>query len=483
VIAITNERRVLRYLPDVSGEQVIGLHSRYGFLSESSLEIRSEMRRQRGLPVSDAERQRWVCKFKFEKGRATALSDCELSEIARGGSSSVIPRSEAAFDLVNSMRCQTRIGLGKTSPAGSASGRGSQLQDFPELTANSKDESTDVHPQASGSYRLSTSLGDYYVHYQEAKPAFEGWQWPGPKESYLVSELSSEPRSGRLKVLPLMAILSLLLAMLFSGRFEWRDAEEKKQSLREMAKKQLTIVIPKVKVALAPKVESKKPQAKVKRKVDKGGAAIQNQLGFLSLLGKSELKKVLGGLENQVRKKTAGAGKGGDRGSGGQLLSGLGKGVRQASVGNSGVSGLGGIGDAGAGGGLGGFGKSYIGSGGPSLGRVLSDVSLAEDVELEGGLDRAVIQATIAKYLSQIRACYERGLRKHPALTGQVTMDFEIAASGKLNFAKVKRTSLANPPVESCISQVMLTWQFPKPVGGTLVRVNYPFMLKPSSYM
>ncbi|MEI6398903.1 MAG: AgmX/PglI C-terminal domain-containing protein, partial [Pseudomonadota bacterium] len=152
------------------------------------------------------------------------------------------------------------------------------------------------------------------------------------------------------------------------------------------------------------------------------------------------------------------------------------------TVGNSGVAGLGGIGNAGAGGGEGGFGKSYVGSGGVG-GKSLADVRLGKDIELDGGLDQAVVRATIVKYLSQIQACYQRGLREKPHLAGQVSMDFEIAASGKLNYAKVKTSSLDYPATEDCIAKAMLTWQFPKPVGGTLVKVNYPFALKPSNYM
>jgi len=203
--------------------------------------------------------------------------------------------------------------------------------------------------------------------------------------------------------------------------------------------------------------------------------AIQQNLGFLGLLGNKNLSKAIGGVPTQVKDASAGAGAG-TQGSGGELLVGMGAGVKHATVGNTGVAGLGGIGTKGAGGGAGGYGNSQVGSG---EGRSLSKVALSQDMFLEGGLDRAVIQATIAKYLSQVRACYEQGLQGNPGLAGQVNMNFVIAGSGAVSSAKVGKSSLGNQQVEGCIETKMMNWQFPKPVGNVNVKVNYPFVLRP----
>jgi TonB family protein len=89
------------------------------------------------------------------------------------------------------------------------------------------------------------------------------------------------------------------------------------------------------------------------------------------------------------------------------------------------------------------------------------------------------VRATITKYLSQVQACYEQGLRKKPDLAGHVSMDFEINAGGDVNVATVKQSSLGFPETEGCIAMVIKRWKFPKPVGGTIVKVNYPFTFKP----
>ncbi len=204
--------------------------------------------------------------------------------------------------------------------------------------------------------------------------------------------------------------------------------------------------------------------------------AVQQNLGFLGLLGKKDLKKALGGMPTAAKDVTAGAGPGGKEGSGGEYLMGLGQGVRRATVGNTGVAGLGGIGTKGAGGGAGGYGNTMVGSG---EGRTLSKIALSQEMVLEGGLDRSVIQATIAKYLSQVRACYEEQLQKQAGLAGQVTMNFMIDGQGSVSTAQVGQTSLGNAVVESCIATRMKNWKFPKPVGGVTVKVNYPFLLRP----
>ena len=274
-----------------------------------------------------------------------------------------------------------------------------------------------------------------------------------------------------------------LLMLLIGAMGLWSSVRDIEATVKENDK-QKVVIVQNVQVAkpIPPPPELVKrdvPQVQPK----KPGAAVQQKLGFLALLGKKELTKAMGGLPTNAERRSPGAGAGGDKGSGGEVLAGLGQGVKKTTVGNSGVAGLGGIGNAGAGGGEAGFGKSYVGSGGIGGGKSLSDVRLGKDIELEGGLDRAVVKATIAKYLSQIQSCYERGLRLKPHLAGQVSMDFEISGSGKLNYAKVKNSTLDFPETEKCISQAMMSWQFPQPVGGTLVKVNYPFTLKPSNYL
>ena len=212
-------------------------------------------------------------------------------------------------------------------------------------------------------------------------------------------------------------------------------------------------------------------------KTVKAQKALTQNLGFLKMLGRKDLTKAVGGLPTpNLKEASPGAGPGGKEGSGGEMLAGLGQGLRKTTVGNSGVAGLGGVGTKGAGGGLGGYGETDYASGG---GRAISTVPLSKDAVVEGGLDKSLIQATIMRYLSQVRACYEEGLKRQADMIGQVTMDFNINGAGAVTFAKVQRSSLGDKQVEGCISTRMLNWKFPLPRGGVDVKVSYPFMLRP----
>jgi hypothetical protein len=297
---------------------------------------------------------------------------------------------------------------------------------------------------AGKSWRLTTSL--------------EGITFPQINE--MKEEKSQDKKIVYLSIL-FFLILSIPLLM-------WTP--EKKVESSEVPEEQVTVIIKKIPtVRVSPSIPSVKPTENNFKKV------AQKELGFLSLVGQKNLTKAIGGAQLKLN-ASPGAGKGGVAGSGGEVLTGLGRGVRATTVGNSGVQGLGGVGTKGIGGGGGGYGDVAIASG---VGRGISAVAVSQGVGVDGGLDRHVIQATIAKYLSQVRACYEDRLRVNPGLEGTLNMDFEIGPNGKLNFSKVKSSTVGDSAVGNCVSTKMMGWEFPKPRGGVNVKVNYPFALRP----
>lgn len=224
-----------------------------------------------------------------------------------------------------------------------------------------------------------------------------------------------------------------------------------------------------------------KPDIKVKplTKAERSKRAVKRNLGFLGMVGSKTVKDAVGGVPQDLKQATAGAGPGGDAGSGGEVLTNLGKGLKKTTVGNTGVAGLGGklVTKGTSGGGKGGYGNTLVASG---SGKGISAIAVSSsDMVLEGGISRYAINATIAKYLNQVRRCYETQLKTKPDIQGLVEMSFEINSTGKLNFARVNRTTLKDKATEQCISKKMMTWQFPKPKGGVKVPVKYPFMLRP----
>jgi TonB family protein len=137
---------------------------------------------------------------------------------------------------------------------------------------------------------------------------------------------------------------------------------------------------------------------------------------------------------------------------------------------------LGGIATAGRAGGVGNA-KDGTALAGGSVGSGLVAIPDEETV-IEGGLDRDAIAEVIRRNLGQIRYCYERQLSANPDLYGKVLVRFTIGADGSITENKIDNSTLKSDMVEGCIVRRMASWAFPKPRGGTQVKVTYPFMFK-----
>ena len=67
-------------------------------------------------------------------------------------------------------------------------------------------------------------------------------------------------------------------------------------------------------------------------------------------------------------------------------------------------------------------------------------------------------------------------------MSGRVTVQFTIGASGQVLASVLQNSTVASARVESCIVQAVRRWEFPKPLGGGLVIVSYPFVLAPNGF-
>jgi outer membrane biosynthesis protein TonB len=94
-----------------------------------------------------------------------------------------------------------------------------------------------------------------------------------------------------------------------------------------------------------------------------------------------------------------------------------------------------------------------------------------------GTLDKEVIRGVIRVHLDEVKACYEEGLGRRD-MAGRVMVQFTIQGSGSVSSAVVQSTTLNDAAVEKCICGRVMGWRFPKPLGGGIVIVSYPFVLK-----
>ena len=71
-------------------------------------------------------------------------------------------------------------------------------------------------------------------------------------------------------------------------------------------------------------------------------------------------------------------------------------------------------------------------------------------------------------------------LTKKPELGGRIMVQFTIAASGQVIASVLQNSTMGNARVENCTVQAVRRWEFPKPLGGGIVIVSYPFVLTPA---
>jgi hypothetical protein len=92
-----------------------------------------------------------------------------------------------------------------------------------------------------------------------------------------------------------------------------------------------------------------------------------------------------------------------------------------------------------------------------------------------GDLDKDIIRRYIRRKLPQIRHCYEIELLTNPSLAGKVVAKFQISSSGAVFSSSA---SGLDPKVDACVANVIGGIVFPKPTGGGMVNVSYPFTFK-----
>lgn len=196
------------------------------------------------------------------------------------------------------------------------------------------------------------------------------------------------------------------------------------------------------------------------------GSILASAFGRDSALG-TDAENVMGGL--------VGTQIGEAYGVGGLGLVGSGRGGGGTGEGTIGLGNLGTIGKGGGGGSGSGYGRGAGGLGGR---RAHAPDVIAGTALVRGSLDKEIIRRVIRRHINEVRFCYEKELVTKPNLYGRVMIQFIIAGDGHVMASLVQNSTMGNPTVEQCIAGAVKRWEFPKPQGGGIVQVSYPFVLK-----
>jgi hypothetical protein len=189
--------------------------------------------------------------------------------------------------------------------------------------------------------------------------------------------------------------------------------------------------------------------------------------GIAQLFGEQSggaLEAALGGIDGGKVAAGYGAGglglRGGGPGGGGTGLNTMGTGK---------------IGTRGRGSGEGSYGSGEGGLGG----KTDRDVTMTTGTPVVmGSLDKEIIRRIVQEHASQIRYCYEKELSRTPGLMGKIVMKWVINGEGKVTQSQKAESQMNNSNVEGCLATKIKTWVFPKPKGGGIVIVNYPFVFE-----
>ena len=101
--------------------------------------------------------------------------------------------------------------------------------------------------------------------------------------------------------------------------------------------------------------------------------------------------------------------------------------------------------------------------------------SSCDDCIRQHDLDRVVKQR-----MGAIRGCMQQARLQDPSLAGEVVIRFQVTASGAIGTAAIKRSTLENSVVESCIREQFLKMVFPRPPGNKVIHATYPVVFAPS---
>lgn len=252
-----------------------------------------------------------------------------------------------------------------------------------------------------------------------------------------------------------------------------KASERKIDPVKKVANRKVESKVKPVTKQLTHKVKTaRKENAPLRTKVKVENVGALGVLGGMKTGSKNSAGFNMKALNDSRGTSWNGAGAGGVGGmeravpGSGLVASAMGQGSR--------IEGGGGYGTRGkAGGGRPGYGE--MGMGGTAAAYF---EPVQEEALVEGGLSKDQIAAVINRHIGEVINCYEKGLQVKPGLSGRVGMKFNINGSGIVSSAGVSSSSLNSSQVESCITNRLRTWKFPKPVGGVNVKVQYPFVLK-----
>ena len=133
--------------------------------------------------------------------------------------------------------------------------------------------------------------------------------------------------------------------------------------------------------------------------------------------------------------------------------------------------GISGIKVKGRGGSLKGMGRGGLGT----RGRMNIDIG-ADDLDVEGTIDREAILRVIYRNHRRFDHCYQTSLQSNANLQGPLKMQWEILSKGQVRAARAIQDGVRSRSLTNCVANVLKNLQFPVPPSGQVPRISFKFV-------
>lgn len=85
-----------------------------------------------------------------------------------------------------------------------------------------------------------------------------------------------------------------------------------------------------------------------------------------------------------------------------------------------------------------------------------------------------MVETEVRNHVGELQQCYERRLRVHPQLSGQVVMHWTITPSGDVPEQCVTEDTVGDDELLVCVNDLVKASRFP--TSGAPLRVSFPFV-------
>ena len=99
----------------------------------------------------------------------------------------------------------------------------------------------------------------------------------------------------------------------------------------------------------------------------------------------------------------------------------------------------------------------------------------ADDIEVEGEIDKAGIVRVIRRNRVKFDRCYQFSLQQQSSLEGTLKMEWQILSNGSVRAARPVRDNVGSASLANCMKRVLSGLRFPPPPAGQIPRVQFKF--------